>query len=50
MKLRHELLAAACRVVVKVGTGLLTDDAHRLSSQRVGALVAQLAALREPKR
>jgi len=50
MKLRHELLAGARRVVVKVGTGLLTDDAHRLSPQRVAALVAQLAALREPKR
>ncbi len=50
MKLRHELLAGARRVVVKLGTGLLTDDAHRLEPQRIAALVAQIAALREQKR
>jgi glutamate 5-kinase len=50
MKLRHELLASARRVVVKFGTGLLTDDSHQLSPERISALVAEVAGLREQKR
>jgi glutamate 5-kinase len=50
MKLRQELLASARRVVVKLGTGLLTDAAHRLAPSRIAALVAQVAELRAQKR
>jgi glutamate 5-kinase len=50
MKLRRELLASARRLVIKLGTGLLTDDSNRLSSERICALAARVAGLREQKR
>src|SRR2546426_5113578 len=50
MKLRQEILARARRIVVKLGTGLLTDDSHRLSANRIAELVAQVAELRRPDR
>jgi glutamate 5-kinase len=50
MKLREQLLSNARRLVVKVGTGLLTDDAHRLAPERIAGLAAQVAALRAEKR
>ncbi len=50
MKLRRELLASARRLVIKLGTGLLTDASNRLSSERIRSLAAQVAGLREQKR
>jgi glutamate 5-kinase len=50
MKLREQLLSNARRLVVKVGTGLLTDDAHRLAPERIAGLAAQVATLRAEKR
>jgi len=50
MKLRQEILDHARRVVVKFGTGLLTDDIHRLSPERISVLVAEVAGLRAQKR
>jgi glutamate 5-kinase len=50
MKLRRELVASARRIVVKFGTGLLTDEAHRLAPDRIASLVADVAGLREQKR
>lgn len=50
MKLREQLLAAARRIVVKLGTGLLTDDAHRLAPARIAALAGEIVALRAQKR
>jgi glutamate 5-kinase len=50
MKLRQELLASARRIVVKFGTGLLTDDSNRLSPERISALVVEVAGLRAQKR
>lgn len=45
MKLRQELLGRARRLVIKVGTGLLTDAQNRVSRPQMADLVAQLAAL-----
>ncbi len=50
MKLRQQLLAPVRRIVVKVGTGLLTDERNRLAPSRIAALAGQVAALREQKR
>lgn len=50
MKLRQQLLAPARRIVVKLGTGLLTGNDQRLAPERIAALVAQVAALRAEKR
>jgi len=49
MKLRQQLLSSSRRIVVKLGTGLLTDETHRLAPQRIAELVAQMAMLREQK-
>lgn len=45
MKLREKLFASARRLVVKFGTGLLTDEQHRLSPARIESLAGQVAAL-----
>ena len=46
MKLRREILANVHRLVVKFGTGLLTDDKNRLSLPAIERLARQVAALR----
>ncbi|MEI8064302.1 MAG: glutamate 5-kinase [Verrucomicrobiota bacterium] len=46
MKLRREILANVRRLVVKFGTGLLTDDRNRLSLPAIDRLARQVAALR----
>lgn len=45
MKSRQELVAPARRLVVKLGTGLLTDDRNRLDQTRVTQLADQVATL-----
>jgi glutamate 5-kinase len=50
MKLRLELLGYARRIVVKLGTGLLTDQQNRLAKDRVEHAAAQVAALCQQKR
>ena len=46
MNLRREILGRVRRVVVKFGSGLLTDEQHRLSRLAIERLAAQVAALR----
>jgi len=46
MKLRREILANVRRLVVKFGTGLLTDDHNRLALPSIERLARQVAALR----
>ena len=46
MQLRREILANVRRLVVKFGTGLLTDDQNRLSLPAIERLARQVAALR----
>jgi len=50
MKLRQELLGKARRIVVKLGTGLLTDEGNQLSSRNVEGIVEQAAVLFGEKR
>jgi glutamate 5-kinase len=50
MKLREELLGRVHRIVVKLGTGLLTDERNQLSQERMETTVAQLAGWCEQKR
>ena len=50
MKLRHEILAKANRIVIKLGTGLLTDAQNHLSLDRIEQVVAQIAALHQQKK
>jgi glutamate 5-kinase len=50
MKLRHEILAKMNRIVIKLGTGLLTDAQNHLSVRQIEGLVAQIAALHEQKK
>jgi glutamate 5-kinase len=45
MKLRSEILGQAKRVVIKFGSGLLTDDRYRLAPAQIKRLAAQVAAL-----
>jgi glutamate 5-kinase len=45
MKLRLEILSQVRRVVVKFGTGLLTDEENRLSPPRIERLARQIADL-----
>ncbi len=45
MNLREKEVDGICRIVVKLGTGLLTDSANRLDRQCIGRLVKQLALL-----
>jgi glutamate 5-kinase len=47
VKLRQELLARVNRVVIKLGTGLLTDVQNHLALRQIEGLVAQIAALHE---
>jgi glutamate 5-kinase len=46
MKLRCEIVGKAKRVVVKFGSGLLTDERYRLAPAQIERLAAQLAGLR----
>jgi len=50
VKLRPEILARVNRVVLKLGTGLLTDVQNRLALSQIEVLVAQVAALHEQKK
>ena len=50
MKLRHEILTSVRRLVVKFGTGLLTDDHNRLALPAIERLARQVAALRTDHR
>lgn len=50
MKLRKDMLGTVGRVVIKLGTGLLTDAQNRLSLSQIEAIVAQLAALRRARK
>jgi glutamate 5-kinase len=50
MKLREEILAKANRIVIKLGTGLLTDAENHLALGQIERLVAQLAALHQQKK
>lgn len=50
MKLRQEILGKAHRLIVKIGTGLLTDAQNRLAHDRVEHLAGQLIALHREKR
>jgi glutamate 5-kinase len=50
MKLRMEILGAVHRIVVKLGTGLLTDAEHALAPAQIEQVVAQIAALHRQKR
>ena len=42
---RQEVTATADKIVVKVGTRVLTDEQGRLDSQRIASLAAQLSQL-----
>src|SRR5208282_5559391 len=50
MKLRREILAKVNRIVIKLGTGLLTDAQNHLSVREIEGLVAQIATLHELKK
>lgn len=50
MKLRHEILGKVNRIVIKLGTGLLTDARNQLSARQIDGLITQIAALHEQKK
>ena len=50
VKLRHEILAKVNRIVIKLGTGLLTDAQNHLSLRQIEGLVAQVATLHDQKK
>lgn len=50
MKLRQEILAKANRIVIKLGTGLLTDAQNHLALAQIERLVAQIATLHQQKK
>src|ERR1039458_6687725 len=50
MKLRKDILGKVSRIVIKLGTGLLTDAQNHLSLPQIGEIVAQLAALHAAKK
>ena len=50
MKLRQEILAKANRIVIKLGTGLLTDAQNHLALAQIERLVTQIAALHQQKK
>src|SRR5882672_978747 len=50
MKLRNEILAKVNRIVIKLGTGLLTDAQNHLARAEIKGLVAQVAALHQQKK
>lgn len=50
MKLRQDILGKAQRLVIKLGTGLLTDAQNRLAVPQIDRIVAQIAALCRQKK
>ena len=50
IKLRQEILGKARRIVVKLGTGLLTDEQNHLALGQIEQIVTQIAALCQEKR
>jgi len=50
MKLRKEILGKVNRIVIKLGTGLLTDAQNHLARAHIERLVAQVAALHQQKK
>jgi glutamate 5-kinase len=50
MKLRKDMLAKVNRIVIKLGTGLLTDAQNHLALERIEQIVAQIAALHQQKK
>jgi glutamate 5-kinase len=50
MKSREEILGKARRIVIKLGTGLLTDAQNRLALPRIEQIVVQIAALCRQKK
>ncbi|HUJ08452.1 MAG TPA: glutamate 5-kinase [Verrucomicrobiae bacterium] len=50
MALRKEILSKARRIVIKLGTGLLTDSQNHLALEQIECLVAQIAVLHQEKR
>ncbi|HCE05125.1 MAG TPA: glutamate 5-kinase, partial [Verrucomicrobiales bacterium] len=48
--MRAKLIADAKLVVVKLGTGILTDRRNRLASSRIKQIVAQVARARKTGR
>jgi glutamate 5-kinase len=50
MKLRQDILGKAQRIVIKLGTGLLTDAQNRLAVPQIDRIVAQIAALCRQKK
>jgi glutamate 5-kinase len=50
MTLRQEILGKAQRIVIKLGTGLLTDDQNHLALEQIERLVTQIVALCQEKR
>ena len=50
MKLRQDILGKVQRIVIKLGTGLLTDAQNRPALPQIERLVAQIAALCQQKR
>ena len=48
--MRAKLIAEAKLVVVKLGTGILTDRRNRLASSRIKQIVAQVARARKAGR
>ncbi len=47
MRSRSDILARANRIVVKLGSGLLTDDRNRLAADRIRDLGRQMIQLRQ---
>ena len=50
MNLRKDILGKVSRIVIKLGTGLLTDAQNHLSLPQIGEIVTQLAALHAAKK
>jgi glutamate 5-kinase len=50
VKLRQEILGKVNRIVIKLGTGLLTDAQNHLSVRQIEGLVAQIATLHDQKK
>ena len=50
MNLRTDILGKVSRIVIKLGTGLLTDAQNHLSLARIERVVAQIAALHQQKK
>src|SRR5258706_7038867 len=50
MKLRNEIIGNVRCVVIKLGTGVLTDRTNQLAPAQIAGLVAQLVALHQQQR